>query len=448
MTDTLFAHATVVTMDRAMTILADAFVGVTDGKISHLGKSAPPEGEKPRSIVDATGMVLMPGLINCHTHLPMSILRGFADDYDLQTWLNDYIFPREARLDERVVRSATLLGIAECLRFGVTSVSDMYYFTDTMAQAVFESGIKANLSRGTTVFNTENFDFEAFPACRELVAAQEKWHNRDNGRIKIEASIHGEYTSSYPLWDALSEYAANTGIGMHIHLSETRREHEECLERNGLTPAQVLDCHNVFLPRAIAAHCVHLTEEDMALLARRRVSAVHCPISNLKLASGIADVSAMVKHGMNVALGTDSAASNNNLDMFEEIKATALLSKTQSGSGVTIGAEAALTMATVCGARAQGREAQCGEIKIGMDADLILLDFSQPHLIPCHNVLSQLVYAASGHDVIMTMVRGKVLYAAGKYPTIDLAEVAKELSEYALGRVFSNEPLEGDEHAE
>ncbi len=438
--DTLFSHVTVVTMDERMSVWTDAFVGVTDGKISWLAKKAPEE--KPAQIIDASGMVLMPGLINCHTHLPMSLLRGYADDLALQEWLNDYIFPREEHLDARSVKAATLLGIAECLRFGVTSFSDMYYFCEAEAEAIAESGIKANLSRGTSMFLGDDFDFEKFPACQELVALHEKWHNYDNGRLKIECSIHAEYTSTYQLWDALSEYAINNGLGMHVHLSETKKEHDECVEKYGLTPAQLLDCHHVFDTRAIAAHCVHLTEEDMALLAKRKVSAVHCPVSNLKLASGCADVMGMVRAGMNVCLGTDSVASNNNLDLFEEIKACSLMAKGKTGDPTAIPAEAALMMATVCGAKAQGREKECGMIKVGMDADVILLDFSQPHLIPCHNVLSHLVYAASGHDVVMTMVRGKILYAAGKYPTIDLGAVVRELHDYAIPTVFAPDEKE------
>ena len=231
---------------------------------------------------------------------------------------------------------------------------------------------------------------------------------------------------------------------MQLHLSETKKEHEECKEKYGLTPAQVLDCHHVFTARAQAAHCVWLEPEDMQLLAKRKVTAVHCPVSNLKLASGRADVIAMVKAGMNVALGTDGASSNNNLDLFEEIKAASLMAKDVHADAQALPPQAALMMATVCGARAQGREKECGMLKVGMDADLILLDFTQPHLMPCHDVLSQLCYAASGHDVVMTMVRGKILYAAGKWPTIDLDAVVRELAEHAMPKVFlDDEKTEG-----
>ena len=437
--DTLFSGATVVTMDESMHVYTDGFVGVTDGKISYVGKNPPPETDKPQEIIDGTGMVLMPGLINCHTHLPMTILRGYADDYDLQTWLTEHIFPKEDRLDDRCVKAATLLGIAECLQFGVTSVSEMYDHVDAIAEAVAESGIKANIARGTTMFLGDDFDFDTFPACIELREAVKKWNGYDNGRIRMEASVHAEYTSTHQLWDALGRYAAEEGLRMQVHLSETQNEHESCLEKYGLTPAEVLDCHHVFDVPATAAHCVWLSETDRKLLAKRGVSAVHCPVSNLKLASGVADVMEMVRDGMNVALGTDGAASNNNLDLFEEMKLAALLAKEKRHDPTAVAAPAALMMATVCGARAQGREAECGMIKTGMDAALILVDFTRPHLMPCHNVLSSLVYSARGSDVCLTMVRGKVLYAGGKFPTIDLSAVVKELAEYAMPRVFHPE---------
>ena len=435
--DTLISHATVVTMDEQMRILPDAFVGIADGKIAYLSRKAPEE--QPKTIVDGTGMVLMPGLINCHAHMPMTLLRGYADDCNLQEWLMDKVGPREDRLDSRCVKAATKLAIAECLQFGVTSFSEMYNFCGEICEAVAETGIKANVSRGTMCFDGENFDFEKDQRCKEFVELYERWNNYDNGRIRVDASIHGEYTSCRELWDAVAEYAINHDLRMHVHLSETQNEHESCKEKYGLTPAQVLDCHHVFDKGGLAAHCVWLEEEDMDLLAKRKVSAVHCPISNGKLGSGAADVMTMIRHGMNVALGTDSVASNNNLDLFEEIKAAALIAKTKHLDAAALNAKAAVMMATVCGARAQGRESECGMIKLGLDADLILLDFTRPHLIPCHDVLSHLAYACSGHDVCMTMVRGKILYANGKFTTIDMSAVVKELSEYVMGHIFSDD---------
>ena len=435
--DTLFSHVSIVTMDDRMSVWTDAFLGVTDGKVAYISKK-PPE-EKPAQIIDGTGMVLMPGLINCHTHLPMSLLRGYADDLALKEWLENYIFPAEDHLDDRIIRSATLLAIAESLRFGTTSVSDMYYFCDSVCQALAESGIKANVSRSISLWQEEGFSFHSYRPCQEAAELHRKWHGYDDGRIRVEMSIHAEYTSLYPLWDAISEYAANNELAIQIHLSETEREQKACLEKYGLTPAQLFDCHHVFDVPVTAAHCVWLSDEDKQLLGRRRVSAVHCPVSNLKLASGCADVMGMVKAGMNVCLGTDSVASNNDLDMFEEIKAAALMAKGKTLDPTALPAEAVLMMATVCGAKAQGREKECGQIRVGMDADLIMLDFNQLHLIPCHNILSNLVYSASGHDVVMTMVRGKILYMNGKFTTIDLPAVMQELHDYAIPKMFCQE---------
>lgn len=437
--DTLFSHVSVVTMDERMSVWPDAFVGVTDGKISWLSGKAPEE--KPAQIINGEGLLLMPGLVNAHTHLAMNLMRGWADDLSLRDWLQYRVFPREEKLDARAVKAAVTLAVAEAVRFGTTSVSDMYQFTDETASVIAESGLKANLCRGPVWFENpdEDFDFEREPACQELVALTEKWHGYDHGRIKIDASIHSEYTSAHPFWEATARFAQEKGLRMQLHLSQTQAEEEDCAERYGLSQTQILDCHHIFDVPAAAAHCVHLSAEDMRLLGRRKASAVHCPVSELKLVSGCADVAGMVKAGMNVCLGTDSAASNNSLDLFEEMKAAALLSRARAQDPAALPAEAVLMMATVCGAKAQGREAECGMIKPGMDADLILLDLSQPHMIPCHNILSNLVYAANGRDVLLTMVRGKILYFAGKYPTLDVDGALRELRDYAIPTVFAED---------
>lgn len=437
--DTLFSNITAVTMIDKLPVIPGAYVGVTDGKISYISKE-PPKEEAER-VIDGRGMVLMPGLINCHAHLPMTPLRGYGDDHDLQDWLTNYVFPKEDLWDSRAIRAATLLGLAECLRFGTTSVSDMYYFSDDICQCVAETGIKGNISRSITVFD-EDYCFDTHTPSQEVVALTEKWHGYDSGRIQIEASIHAEYTSFDKVWHALAEYAISTGIGMQVHVSETQNEQETCLEKYGLTPAQLLDVYHVWDVRALAAHCVWLTDEDMDLFARRGVTAVHCPNSNLKLASGIAPVRKMMDKGINVALGTDGVSSSNNTDLFEAVKLAALLSNGSTLNPTSLTAQEALKLATVNGAKAQGRENECGVIAPGMDADLIMLDFAQPHLIPCHNPISNLVYAASGHDVRMTMVRGKVLYEDGRYTTIDLDHVLREFHDYVIPLMFGNDGKE------
>ena len=413
--DTLFSHISVITMDERMTVLTDAYVGVENGKIAWLSKKAP-EGE-PRQRVDGTGMVLMPGLINCHTKLEQTMLRGCADDCDMRQWL-ETVYGRMEKLDDRAAKASALLGIAECLRFGVTSVSDLATHLDAVAEAVSESGIKANLAKETTMFLGEDFDFETYPDCQELVHAHEAWHGHDNGRIRIDAGLQGEGTSSYELWEALSEYAINNKLGLHLNLSHLKEEEEDCLDRSGLTQSQLLNCHNVFAVPTQAAHCTHLEAEDMALLGRKKATAVCCPVSDEKLGAGKADILSMVRAGMNVALGTDSAAAVDSLDLLRPIRAAAMETKN---------AFSALLMGTACGARAQGRGEECGMIKLGMDADLVMLDFTQPQLMPTRDLTASVVYACSGRDVLLTMVRGEILYFMGRYPTIDLGAVMEEL---------------------
>ncbi len=432
--DTLLSHVSVVTMDERMSVLTDAFLGVEDGKIAWLSKK-PPETE-PKQIIDGTGMVVIPGLINCHTDLEQTILRGYGDDCDLPTWLRDRVYAPMENMDDRAAKAAALLGIAECLRHGVTSVSDLTTHLDAVAQAVSESGIKANLASAGICLSDEDFDVETDPACQTLIQSHEAWHGHDQGRILIEAGLQGEGTSCYPLWDAMTEYAVNNSLGLHLNLGQFPGDTEDCLERTGLTEAQVLDCHGLFSARTQAAHCCGLDAEDLTLLGKRKVSAVCCVTRNQKLGTGQTDVLAMVRAGMNVALGTDSAAAVGSLDLLQQVRAVALQAKAQTGKAETLPASGALLMATGCGARAQGRAGECGMIKVGYDADLAMLDFTQPHLMPCHDLTAGVVYTATGRDVCLTMVRGEILYAAGRYPTIDLSALMQELTQYAVPTVF------------
>jgi len=316
----LFEHVTAVTMDPAAPVLHDAFVLVEGTAISQVGRTRP-QGAFDR-VVDCTGKVMMPGLINAHTHLPMTLMRGYGGGHDLQHWLNDYIFPAEDKLDSASVRAGTLLALAELIAGGVTCVADMYYFCPDIAQAVADSGISANISRSVTCFGPVD-DPENYYACRELNAFREQWHGFDSGRIRVDASIHAEYTSfaAPNMWEYLGRYAADHKLGMQVHLSETRSEHLECMARHaGKTPFAVLDDYGVWQNGGVAAHCVWVSRDDMEGMVRRGVTAVHNPVSNLKLASGVAPVPRLLQAGVNVALGTDGVASNNSHDMFEEIK--------------------------------------------------------------------------------------------------------------------------------
>lgn len=430
--DFLFKNATILTVDGADCI-KNGYLSVSDGKITALGEALP-DIDAVR-IIDASDKLLMPGLVNAHMHVPMTLLRGYADDYDLKTWLNDFIFPVESKLDARCVRAGALIGIAEMISSGTTSFSDMYYFCDDIAEAVAVSGIKANISRGQTFFG-EKFDFDSDIASREMREYSRRWNKYDNGRIKFEAAIHAEYTSVPELWEALAAYSKENGIGIQLHLSETRSEHEECVRKFGITPASLFERSGVFDSRVTAAHCVWVDDSDIKILAAHGASVVHNPVSNLKLGSGIAPVLRFVERGVNVALGTDGVSSNNSADMFETLKLAAILHKGVNLDPGIITADMALGMATIGGATAQGRGDECGQLKAGMDADIIMLDLNRPGLIPCHNPVSTVVYSARGSDVCMTMVRGRILYENGEYMTIDTEKVRHETENYAIPHLF------------
>lgn len=429
--NTLIFNVTAVLMDDGNTVLPHAYIAVEGDKITSVG-AVRPEGAFDQEI-DGKGNVLIPGLVNAHTHVPMVAMRGFGDGNNLQDWLNHYIFPTEDRWDSRSIRACTALGMAEMISTGTTCIADMYMFCDEIAQEAAAAGLNINLARGCTLFS-DDFDFATYQSCVETRELVDQWHGYNNGQILVDACIHGEYTSRPALWEALAGYAKEKGLGMHVHISETKTEHEECLGRHNLTPVQVMDRYGVWDVRAIAAHCVWTTPEDWAILARKGVTAVHNPVSNLKLGSGIAKIPAMRKAGVNVALGTDGMSSNNSADLFEEMKIAAILHNGANCDPLALLPTDALRMATVDGAKALGRKT--GRIAAGYDADLILLDFSHLNLTPCHSEASHLAYAAHGCDVTMNMARGKVIYKDGDFLTIDIDRVKRELKDYAMPRLF------------
>ena len=435
--DTLISNVTVVTMNEKMDVLFGAYIGISGTKIVSISAQAP--AQMPATIIDGTGMVAIPGLINCHTHLATTALRGLLDDAT-RTEAIEQQLQKEDKMDSRCAKAAAQLAIAECLRFGVTSVSDLYYYPDATAQAAAEAGIKANIALSAYRYIDENeeFDFETDEQCRELLRVVDAWHGHDDGRIRIDAGIHAEFTSNHLLWEGLADFAAEKGLGMQLHLAETQDEAESCLDRTGLSQAELLHCHRMFSVPATIAGCACMTETDRKLLGKQKASAVATPIASAKAGNPIIPILDCVKAGMNLALGTGGAVECGNLDMFEVLRAAALSARSAAGTSDALPAPAALMMATVCGARAQGRAQECGMLKEGMDADIVLVDFSAPHLIPCHNVLSGLVFAAKGGDVAMTMVRGKVLYRNGQWLTIDLNAVVKELTQHAIAKLFAD----------
>ena len=429
----LFTNVTAVTMDGASPLLSNAFVATDGVNIAYVGQ-ARPEGEFER-VIDCTGKVMMPGFVNTHTHIPMTLLRGYGGGHDLQSWLNDFIFPAEAKLDDRCVAAGTGLGLAEMIASGVTCIADMYMRTGVIAREIVNAGISANLSCGGVYFGAaEDFSENTCGDCRNQKELTEQWHNHNDGQILVDASIHAEYTSNAPLWQWMADYAQAHGLRMHVHISETVSEHAASLERNGKTPIQTLDQYGVWENGGIAAHCVYTTEEDWAVMAAKNVAAVHNPWSNLKLGSGIAPVPAMLKAGVNVCLGTDGVSSHNSIDPFADLKLAAVLHNGVARNPMALTTRTALELATVNGAKALGRNT--GVIAPGKAADLILVDFSAPNLTPCHDVEENLVYSASGSNVCMNMARGKVIYENGTFHTLDLEQIRAEVEGYALPKIF------------
>lgn len=416
----LFKDITI--LNSKMEVETHMYVGVDQDKIKYIGKEMPEEnfGEE----YNGKGKLLMAGFYNSHAHSPMALMRGYGENLVLQDWLNKKIFPFEGKLDGNAVYWGTLLSMAESIRFGIVSSTDMYYFVEDMAKAVADSGAKSNISRSIVNFAGE--DLFKMDSMIEMQQAVKNIHNTQNGKILIDASLHGEYTSDEKTARALAEYTKEIGLNMHVHVSETRLEHEECKERhNGLTPVQYLNKCRIFDTHTVAAHCVWVEGEDFDIIKEKDVTVASNPISNLKLASGICNVPKFLSMGVNVALGTDSVASNNSLNFLEEVKAVALLAKEKSKDPTVVTPKEAIVAATYGGAYGQGRM-DCGKMQEGYKADLIVLDINQPNMFPVHNLLNNIVYSASGSDIVLTMVDGKVLYKDGEYMTIDLEKTIFE----------------------
>ena len=419
-------------LDENFEISSDRYVGVKEDTVAYIGTETPEEdfGEE----YDGRGKLLMPAFYNAHAHSPMMLMRGYGENLTLQDWLNTRIFPFEDKLTDEAVYYSTLLAMAESLRFGIVSSNDMYYFCDAMVRAVDESGAKANISRSITSFaegSVKNND-----SYKEAEALIRDMHKAADGRILIDASIHAEYTNTVVSMTEVADLAKKYGVNMHVHVSETMSEHEECKQRHGgRTPARLLCDLGAFDVPAVAAHCVWAEEEDMEIFREKGVTVATCPVSNLKLASGVCNVPVLMKKGVNVAIGTDSVASNNSLNFIEEMKFFALLNKERRNDPTIITPKETLYAATRAGALSQGRT-DCGILAVGKKADLTVIDIDQPHMRPVHDLANNIVYSASGSDVVLTMADGKVLYRDGDFLTIDVERAAAE-TERACRNILS-----------
>ena len=396
--------------------LKNAFLGVDGDVFSYIGAEEPTE--KYDKVKDLSGKLVMPGLYNCHTHSPMVLFRGAGSDKPLEVWLNNYIFPLESKLTAEQVELASYLAIMEMLASGTVSFSDMYFFPEETANAVAKSKIKANLTK-----HIQSLSGEYTPKqINDSLEFIKKYDKTADGRILADFSIHSQYLCDKQTAKEYSEICKNLGGRLHIHLSETRSEFDECLNNYHQTPTEWFAEVGALIPGTFAAHCVAMSENDMKLLADNKVSVVHNPTSNLKLGSGFSPVPEMIEKGINLTLGTDGAASNNNLNLFEEIHLASLIHNGRLKNPTIMNSDTVLDMATINAAKLQGRE-NCGEIKVGNKADFIALDLDKPHLQSDFDEKNLITYSAQGSDVYMTVVDGNILYQNGEFFTIDKEKI-------------------------
>ncbi|MGI6705917.1 MAG: amidohydrolase family protein [Clostridia bacterium] len=427
----LIRNAEIYTMDPENTHFTVGSLCIEDDTISYVGpKEGVPGDFHPDRIIEGKDRLLIPGMVNGHTHLGMTLFRGYANGLPLWEWLSEKIWPLEDQIDGEDVYWASLLGIMELLAGGCTAFSDMYFFMDRVAEAVEEVGIRAVLARGL-----QGPDANSDLRLKENRELHRNWHNKAQGRIKVMAGPHAEYTCSPEFLIQAMELADELGTGIHIHVSETEREVEECRGRHGKSPVAFLADLGILDRHVTAAHCVVLDQEDLDILADKGVFVVHNPGSNLKLASGFAPVTEMKKKGITVCLGTDGAASNNNLNLWEEMSLAALIHKGVTKDATALPASEALRMATFAGAKALDWDGEIGSLEVGKKADLVMVNGNKPHYYPKTDMEAHLVYSGQASDVELVTVNGKVIYEKGEFLTIDRERVFYEIKRIA-GRLY------------
>ena len=428
--DLLVTGGTVVTMDADRRVIEDGAVAIRGERIVAVGPASKlARRYRARRRLRADGRLVLPGLINAHTHAAMTLYRGVADDLTLEEWLRNYIFPLEAKLTRpEFVYWGTKLAALEMIRSGTTTFVDMYYFEDKVAEASAEAGLR--VVAGETILDFPSPDFKT-PA--EALRWTEDFINRWQGHPLVIPAVapHSAYTCSRETLQAAAELARRTGAPLLIHLAETQTEISLVGERHGRSPTSYLAELGLFDVPTLAAHCVWVDKQDRALLAEKGVGCVHNPTSNMKLASGAAPVTALRAAGVAVGLGTDGAASNNDLNLFEEMDLAAKLQKLSSGDPKALPAADALALATVEGARALGLEQEIGSLEAGKRADLIMVRRSAPHAIPSYDVYAQIVYTLKASDVVVSVINGQVVLQDGRVLTLDEAALRQRVAEYA-----------------
>ena len=372
-------------------------------------------------IIDGEGKILLPGFVNTHTHLSMTLFRGLADDLSLDSWLNDHIWPMEANLNGDYCYIGALLGAVELIRSGTTTFSDMYFYMEDVARAVDEAGIRAVLSYGMIDFG----DAEKRQAeIKENLTLFENCNGMADGRIKVFFGPHSPYTASEELLVKVRQLADEYNMGIHIHVSETQKEIDDITQEKGLRPFEYLDKIGFLGPDVVAAHSVWLSDDEIEIIKKNDVKVSHNPCSNMKLASGIAPVSKLIEKGICVSIGTDGASSNNNLDLIEELKTASLLQKVSTLDPNVLDSREAIAMGTIKGAEALGLDDEIGSIEVGKKADIILIDTNSANMVPDSTTLtSNIIYSANGSNVDTTICNGKILMENKKLTVLDEEEI-------------------------
>lgn len=422
----LIKNAMILTMNSGNKIIEKGFVGIKNDLIAEIGTDLHKQPFRADKILDASDGILLPGLINGHTHAPMTLFRGLADDLPLMEWLQNYIFPAESRMDADFVSAGALLACAEMIRSGTTCFCDMYLFADEVAKAAKKAGMRALIGEVLYDFHSPNYGNleNGFKYTEDLIL---KW--RQDPLISIAVEPHSPYTCSPALLQKANELALKYQTPLIIHLSETLNEIEQVVQRYGNRPVAHLKSLGLLKPHLIADHCVHVNDAEIKSLAENKVKVIHNPESNMKLASGIAPIPKMLQSGITVGLGTDGCASNNNLDLFSEMDMTAKLHKVHSLDPTVLDALTVLKMATSEGAKALGMDPIIGSIEKGKKADLILVHTRQPHLTPLYNPYSHLVYAAHGSDVTHAIINGALVMENRRLLTLDVEAIMTKAEE-------------------
>lgn len=403
--------------------IEEGCLGIEGERIAFVGEM--PKDFQPDRNINCENNLLMPGFVNAHTHLPMTLFRSAADDVELNSWLFDHIFPLEDKLTEESAYWGTQLAMLELLRCGVTCVNDMYFFSDAVARSIDESGMRALIGRGIS-----SDDHGGGPKrLEEGAELYKRWHGKAEGRIQVSIAPHAEYTCSDEDLEAAANLAKELNCRIHVHVSESFSEHEQCKEKHGMTPLFRLEKFGLIGPQSLLAHCVQVELEDIALIAAKKAHILHCPQSNCKLGSGIAPLPVFMAQKINIALGTDGAGSNNNLDLLEEIRLCALIHKGFNNNATMVNALQAISMGTRGGALALGFDS--GILEAGALADIIMIDTSAPHMLPRNNLVAHIAYSAQSSDVLLTMINGKILYERGEYYSLDADLISRNAQRFA-----------------